>query len=170
MGKPALLWPNERMRAFFVAVLGAEPGIDAATAERLAQRCIAHINRMLVTDDLPASADVGSDRPLGALEAAALVRDATAPAAVSEPTPSTGGEPEAEFDPYVFSVVVTLSRKGKAGLMARLEEITSPTHLRQLADAQHIGLDPALEKPQDLRLAILAGAEQRIADRRAAAS
>jgi hypothetical protein len=67
-------------------------------------------------------------------------------------------------------VVVTLVKKGREALLARLAEIDNPDHLRQLANAQHLGIDPKLSKVEDLRIAILLGAEKRIAGRRAAAT
>jgi hypothetical protein len=74
------------------------------------------------------------------------------------------------FDPYAFSAVVVLSKMGHEALLARLGTIKSAKNLRLLAEAQHIAVDPKLKKAGELRLAIVRGAEQRIADRRAAAS
>ena len=75
------------------------------------------------------------------------------------------------FDPYAFSVVVTLVKKGREALVARLSEIDSVEDLRQLANAQHLGLDPHIwRRVDDVRQAIVHGAEKRIAGRRAAAS
>jgi hypothetical protein len=51
-----------------------------------------------------------------------------------------------------------------------LAEIKSVEHLKKLADAQHLGFDRSLTKIDDIRKALLASAEQRLADRRAAAS
>ena len=74
------------------------------------------------------------------------------------------------FDPYAFSVVVTLVKKGREALIARLSEIDNIEDLRQLANAQHLGVDPHLARVDDVRQAIVNGAEKRIASRRAAAS
>lgn len=149
MAKSAQLWPGDKMRDFFRAVFRAEKGVDSALAERLADACLARITRMLVTDDSP----VGPVRPVPRL------------------VPNAGEEPAvATFDPFSFSAVVTLSRRGKDALLRQLEDIPSALDLRQLADAQHLGVDPSITNAQELRTAIVQGAERRIAERRAAAS
>lgn len=84
------------------------------------------------------------------------------------PAPAPPAEPP--FDPYAFSAVAVMTREGRTGLLARLTDITSAKHLRQFADAQHLALPAGLEDPAELRTAILAATERRIADRRAAAS
>lgn len=140
MADPANLSAGERLRLFFREIILAEPGVDTDTAERLADRCVHYIDRLLAWD---------------------AQRQPAAAAA----TPETKG-----FDPYAFSVVVTMSKRGREALMTRLEEIKSAEHLRQLADAQHLTIDPKLTLPEELRLAIIAATEKRIAARRAAAS
>ena len=79
-------------------------------------------------------------------------------------------KPETSFDPYAFSAMVILAKQGREGLARRLAEIKSVDHLKKLADAQHLGFDRSLTKIDDIRKALLAAAEQRLADRRAAAS
>jgi hypothetical protein len=74
------------------------------------------------------------------------------------------------FDPYAFGAVVVLERLGPAALLNRLDGIDDVGHLRQLAEAQHLSVDPNLSHALELRSAILRGAEERIAERRAAAS
>ena len=66
--------------------------------------------------------------------------------------------------------MVVLAKHGRDGLAKRLSEIKSIEHLKKLADAQHLGFDRALTRIDDVRKALLAAAEQRLADRRAAAS
>lgn len=85
------------------------------------------------------------------------------------PVPAVGMASEAAFDPFAFSVVATLTKKGKAGLMAELARISSIEHLKRIADAQHLGVDPAIADAEALRAAIHDGAARRIAERRAAA-
>ena len=89
-----------------------------------------------------------------------------------DPTPPV---PEKLFDPYAFSVVALMSKKGREALSTRLAAIDSNAHLVQLAEAQGLEIDPpavdaAGETIDKLRDAILAAAERRIANRRAAAS
>lgn len=100
-------------------------------------------------------------------------RAITAPGPATEtavPDPAPTPPPEPAFDPYAFSAVAVMTREGRTGLLARLTDITSARNLRQLADAQHLALPAGLEDPAELRTAILAATERRIADRRAAAS
>lgn len=104
-------------------------------------------------------------------------------AAASEPSRQTEAQPGATtaaavpeavtapaFDPFAFSAVVVLTRQGKAALLKRLGSIDTAANLIALADAQHLAIDRGLEDLDRLRQAIVKGAEQRIADRRAAAS
>lgn len=158
------------MRAFFRSILAADPGVDADTADRLSERLTKRVARMLVWDasgaDEPAAtgaATAPQDRP----EAEASPAQAQAPASAAAPTSKQA--PEA-FDPFAFSIVVVLKRQGRAALMKRLDAITDAAHLHQMAVAQHIGIDKSITAPTKLREAIVAGAEQRLADRRAAAS
>jgi hypothetical protein len=96
--------------------------------------------------------------------------DETSTAATVTPAPATPrGEPSA-FDPFAFSVVAVLTKKGKPTLVAELEKIDTLDHLRRIADAQHLALDPDLRSIADIRAAIVSGAERRIAERKAAAS
>lgn len=76
----------------------------------------------------------------------------------------------AAFDPFAFSVVAVLTKKGKAVLAAELDKVGTSDDLRRLAEAQHLALDPALADMAEMRAAILVGAERRIAERKAAAS
>lgn len=161
MAGPAQIWPGSKMRAFFRSTLAAEPGVDTELADRLAQRCVKRIARMLVWDSSGANATIE------------LVGS---PAAGAEPHPQAEQPPTATatateaFDPFAFSVVVLLKRKGRAALLKRLESIEDPAQLRKIAEAQHLGIDKSLNSTSKLREAIVAGAEQRLADRRAAAS
>ena len=54
--------------------------------------------------------------------------------------------------------------------MKRLAEIKSAEHLKAFAEAQHLAVNPSVKKLDDLRRAIAAATEQRLADRKAAAS
>jgi hypothetical protein len=99
--------------------------------------------------------------------------DALTPAQVASP-PAQVVMPSAPaaapvFDPYAFSVVAVLARKGAAAVASELERIVDPAHLHALANAQHLGVDPGLTDPEALRAAMLAGAQRRLADRKAAA-
>lgn len=169
MGRPNQLWPGERMRQFFRSILRAEQGVDEALAERLARALERRVNRMLVADDEPVPVAARPDETR---------QDAPAAAPAAEPVPprsASGADaqpvvPSEPFDPYAFSAVALCAKQGRAALLKRLSEIGEPAHLRQLAEAQHIGLDAKAKSADALRKAIVAGVERRIADRKAAAS
>jgi hypothetical protein len=131
---------DQRLKAFFREALQTEPGLAGELADRLAERCVQSIDRTLAADAARA-ARLATEKALGK-----------------------------GFDPFAFSAVAVLAKKGRDGLLARLGEIETADQLRQFAEAQHICLDPALARLDEMRLAIVRGAERRIAARRAAAS
>ena len=88
------------------------------------------------------------------------------PEAISTPQESAG----TAFDPFAFSVVVAVTREGREGLARRLLAITSSDDLRALAKAQHVAIPGGDVTDDELRTAIVEGALQRIANRKAAAS
>lgn len=171
---------RDKLHAFFREIVMAEPGIDRAVANRIADRCVQQIDLLLewdrgrkpkavaqsqVTPVAVTPAHVGPLRGASQIASPALeVRGVDNRVANLQPPPVP------RFDPYAFSVVVTLVKKGRDALLARLSEIEDAEHLRQLANAQHLGVDPKLAAVEELRNAILQGAERRIAGRRAAAS
>lgn len=144
MAKSIKTSEEQRLKAFFRDAIQGEPGIEQELAERMAERCVQSIEGVL--------SKKGQTRPT---------------AGVAEPAAPAASKP---FDPFAFSAVAVLAKRGRDELMAKLGEIEEPDHLRELALAQHIGVDPKLSRPDELRLAIVSGAERRIASRRAAAS
>lgn len=181
MTKGIQLWPSESMRAFYRRHILRETALDTASAEKLVEALTKATNRMLVwemPDDAarpavqppPAKAPdkKGADKgkpgkaaatPGKAVKTDTLPEPAKEPAAVEKP-----------FDPYAFSAMVVLTKQGRDGLAQKLAEIRSVENLKRFADAQHLGFDRSLTKIEDVRKALLAAAEQRLADRRAAAS
>lgn len=152
MSRSAQLWPGARMTAFLATHLRAEPGVEDALANRLAERLSKKINRMLVWD---------AEHPAPANDVDA--RAANAAATTSQPAPVA-------FDPFEFSIVVVLAKQGEDALLDKLRGIEDMAQLRAMATAQHLGLKPPLETAEAVRTAMVAGAKQRLADRRAAAS
>jgi len=144
------LWPGDRMRSFFRAHIRRETSLDDAAAERLAEALTKAVNRMLVWD-------IPTDAP-----------HAEAPDAAAA-SPSRHARAE-NFNPYLFSAIVVLAKQGRDGLIKRLQEIKSADHLRAFAEAQHVPVDAKLRRLEDIRKAIVVAAEQRLADRKAAAS
>lgn len=168
MAGSAQLWPGPRMRAFFRSVFLAEPGVDAPLAERLADACVKRINRMLVWDATGADSRPATNNAADAAAPVPPLSDIDGAGANASHTPASSPKPA--FDPFAFSVVVVLKRKGRAALAEALKSITNAADLRKLAEAQHLGVDPAIKDAKSLREAIIKGAEQRMADRKAAAS
>lgn len=159
MGKLSQASSQDKLRAFFREIVLGEPGVDRALADRVAERCVKHIDLLLEWDrgrsDNKTQPAPEPERPI------------VPPLRASPPVKPAAMRP---FDPYAFSVVVTLVKKGREALVARLSEIDNIDDLRQLANAQHLGVDPHLARADDVRQAIVNGAEKRIAGRRAAAS
>lgn len=147
MSKATQIWDIDKKRAFFRAYIQRETKLDPAAAEKLADSLTKAVNMMRVWE-MPSP-----------------------PPAPAKGKSRSGGDVEAApFDPYAFSLIVVLAKTGKAGLAKRLSEIKSTEHLRALAEAQHLAVNASLKKPDELRKAIVAATEQRLADRKAAAS
>lgn len=194
MTKGTQLWPNERMRDFFLAHIRRETSLTDNDAARLTEALLKAVNRMLVWETPEEAGPVTSPAPSVAKGKAGAAKSKTAaappkplagPASPAQPLPSSGGPVSGgansgsatfsaarkpAFDPYSFSATVVLAKTGRDGLMKRLSEIKSADQLKAFAEAQHLGLDRKLSKPEDLRKALLIAAEQRLADRKAAAS
>lgn len=151
------LWPGPRMRAFFRAILATEPDVDAALADRLAGRCVKAVARMMVWDAGPADATPAGASADSSATASAPASDATTTDELKVAGQDTGGA----FEPFAFSIIVVLKR---------LDAIATPEHLHKMAAAQHISVDKSITSTKALREAIADGAEQQLADRRAAAS
>lgn len=162
MNKATQLWDIDRKRAFFRAFLQREKNLDSAAAEKLADTLANAVNMMRVWE-LPTDApQVPAAKPDDATTKAKGKAPATEP-----PAPPATAAP---FDPFAFSPIVVLVKTGKDGLMKRLLEIKSVEHLKAFAEAQHLAVAPSIKKIDDLRKAIIAATEQRLADRKAAAS
>jgi hypothetical protein len=67
-------------------------------------------------------------------------------------------------------VVVVIRTEGRAAALEALQRISDAGNLRLLAREQQLSIDAGLTGPDDLAEAIVAAAERRIANRRAAAS
>lgn len=154
MSKGKQLWPGDEMLSFFRAHIRRETSLDAETAEKLAAALAKSVNRMLVWE-------VPADLP----EAAA-----TPPTVESDVAAQERHDRAENFNPYLFSALVALAKHGRDGLMQRLKDIKSAENLRAFAEAQHVPVDASLKRTDDIRKAIVAGVERRLADRKAAAS
>ncbi|MEQ1671058.1 MAG: hypothetical protein ABL893_09390 [Hyphomicrobium sp.] len=169
MTKAAQLWDIDKKRAFFRAYIQRETSLDQASADKLAEALTKAVNMMRVWE-MPAPVEhVQAARPTPHASPAAGKSRSKLSAAE---TGAGASQPDAAapFDPYAFSAMVVLAKTGKDGLLKRLAEIKSVEHLKAFADAQHLAVAPSLKKLDDLRKAIVAATEQRLADRKAAAS
>jgi hypothetical protein len=157
------LWPGDTMRAFFRAHIKRETGLDPAAAEKLSEALTKAVNRMLVWDLPAAESENANVRAAKGRTKPQAVETAATPGTVAADGPPA-------FDPYAFSAMVVLAKTGKDGLLKRLADIKTIGDLKAFAEAQHLAVNVNLKKPEDLRKAIVAATEQRLADRKAAAS
>ncbi|PPD26499.1 MAG: hypothetical protein CTY20_14310 [Hyphomicrobium sp.] len=172
MSRPTQISERQKIKAFFRELLRGEAGVGAVQAETLAERCARRVKRVVVWDQEPAAtstvveaAPVATQPPVATAPSTKPLPSVAAPLPPALPT-----DQSPPFDPYAFSAVVVLTKTGKDGLLKRLAAIDRAEHLKKLADAQHLAIDRSLDSADALRHAILKAAEQRIADRRAAAS
>jgi hypothetical protein len=142
------------MHAFFRAHIRRETPLDAEATEKLAAALTKAVNRMLVWE-----------MPNESPEAVAHTPKTESPIDVQE-----RHDRAENFNPYLFSALVALAKHGRDGLMLRLNEIESTENLRAFAEAQHVPVDESLDHADDIRNAIVAGVERRLADRKAAAT
>ena len=160
------LWPGDTMRAFFRAHIQRETSLDAAAAEKLSEALTKATNRMLIWDMPPAQSKAAE--PSVAQSKAEHPNAAQSKPPASQPAANSPGAPN--FNAYAFSAMVVLAKTGRDGLAKRLADIKSAADLKALAAAQHLAVSPSLKKPEELRKAIITATEQRLADRKAAAS
>ncbi len=145
---------GKRKREYLADVVRQDLDLEAAAADRLTERLDGAIRSLRTTKQQRQGAR------------------ATPAASQSAPVPRSAAVPS--FDPYAFNAILTLKRAGREALADRLAEITEVQQLRQLAEAQLIGLEQDMRVDpvaiEDLREAVLRGVERLVADRRAAAS
>lgn len=143
---------RKELRALVARAVEKEPGLPEGAARRIVDRILRQSGRL---------AEIG----------AALSADApAAKSPVGACAPVGPAEPAEAFDPYALGAVVTLHRHGAGVLMERLVEITRIEDLAHLAAAQNLAVKPGWSTADELRAAIVRSAEQRLAERRAAAS
>jgi hypothetical protein len=162
MAKATRSLSGASQKKYFRDLVGSIEGIPADAAEALTGACEREITQVRVRLPVPDREKKAKPqtRPAGK-EAGQEESAAAAP-------PSS--ESEAEFDPFAFSVVVVVTKEGRDGLAKRLSGITSGADLRALAQAQHVAIPAGELSDGELRDAIIEGALQRIANRKAAAS
>jgi hypothetical protein len=160
MGKATRSLSGASQKKYFRDLVGSIEGIPAEAAEALTGACEREISQVRVRLPVP---DRGKN-------AKSRTRKTGAAAAGQESAAAAPPSSEAAFDPFAFSVVVVVTKEGREGLAKRLSAITSGADLRALAKAQHVAIPAGELTDGELRDAIIEGALQRIANRKAAAS
>ena len=174
--------------AYFRRVLKAHPSLSAEERDKLVGRLRAEIAQLRVRVAPYGETDIASrpaqeaKRPevpaASALSSISLATEVTAiatspasrPAQISQPMPTPPALPEATFDPYTPNVIVVVRRSGRAAALAALDAIVDMDNLRLLAREQRLSIASGLADAAEVRAAIVAAAERRIANRMAAAS
>ena len=143
---------GKRKQSYLAHLVGQEPTVSPDVAARLTARLDEAIRSIRVTKS-----------SLVALKPGQTIVRPTAPA-----------KPAGPFDPYAFNAIVLFKRQGRDALITKLAQIGDIGQLRQIAEAQLIGLDADMRSGpveiEELREAVLRGVERLVADRRAAAS
>lgn len=147
---------RKELRALIERALAKEDGLSEAATRRVVNRILRQSGRI---------AEISGT--LRAAETPVVSAEMARPAAVHV---QVQVEARAAFDPYCFGAVVTLQRLGPNALLARLAAITRVEDLRSFAVAQSLALPAGWSSADELRAAIVRGAEERLAERRAAAS
>lgn len=151
-------------------LLAAEPDLDDATRARLTEVLQSSISLISTRYEAeralppPEQADTDEMAELAAeysSEAEEVVLESVAIAAEEEAEP---------FDPYSPNVIVVFRTRGRDAALEELHSIDDIERLRLLAREQQLGISSDLVDPTSIRQAIVAAAERRITNRRAAAS
>ena len=158
MGKATRSLSGASQKKYFRELFHSADGVSAESAGVLGDICEREISQVRVRLPIP---ERGRKSRAATTKAADPV--AAAASAASDSTPPG-------FDPFAFSVVVVVTKEGREGLARKLEAIASADDLRHLAKAQHVALPDGSLTIDGLRAAIIEGALQRVANRKAAAS
>lgn len=157
MGKATRPLSGASQKKYFRDLFQSTDGVAPEAAERLTSACEREIAQIRVRLPIP-------DRGKKASPAKKRAESAAKPVGTEPPVS------DAAFDPFAFSVVVVITKEGRDGLARKLQSVVSDADLKALAKAQHIALPDGELSADELRAAIVEGALQRIANRKAAAS
>jgi hypothetical protein len=151
MGKGTRSLSGASQKKYFRDLFGAAEGVTPEAAEALATSCEREIAQVRVRLPVPE-------------------RSRSNKSTANQPITSAQDTAAVAFDPFAFSVVVVMTREGRDGLARKLAGIAAAANLKALAKAQHIAIPEGDLGTDELRSAIIDGALQRIANRKAAAS
>src|SRR5262249_23063354 len=170
MRKPTIL-SGASQHAYFRRVLKAYPSLSAVERDRVLDRLrreIAHLRLRREADRQPAVVPPpvrAMPRPQNTEKRSQSTQTTARP--ITEPATAVAMAP---FDPFSPNIVVVVRQAGRAAALAALAGIGSEEHLRLLAHEQRLSVKAQLYSLAELRAAIVAAAERRIANRLAAAS
>lgn len=161
MAKSSRTLTGATKNLYFERVLEGESDLDRESSDRLLARLTSEV--ALVT------LKAGRTRKTALKKNDAGIATTSGDASV-ELAGLVNAEAARAFDPYSPNVIVVIRTKGREAVLAELHGIVDVDSLRLLAREQQLGIEPNLSCADDIRLAIVAAAERRIANRRAAAS
>ncbi|HEU4377619.1 MAG TPA: hypothetical protein VFR73_03535 [Hyphomicrobiaceae bacterium] len=152
--------------AYFRRVFKAYPNLSVDERERLVQRLRQEIAQLRLRRSARSEAETPSPE-------APTVRAPATPAGArvaAVPAASISANISTPFDPFSPNVIVVVRTAGRDAALAALTAIDCPDNLRLLAREQRLAVAGDPTSATDLRAAIVAAAERRIANRMAAAS
>ena len=158
------LWGSSK-DAYFRRMLRAEAAVDAETFERLMGRVQAEVVQVRLRE----AAEAEAESPATEIVAEPELASEVASTSVEDGDGSETSGEGAPFDPYSPNVVVVIRTAGRDEALAALGGIERVDHLRVLAREQQLSIESELLTAAEIRAAIVAAAERRIANRKAAA-
>jgi hypothetical protein len=147
--------------AYFRRVFKAHPNLSADERERLVRRLRQEVAQLRLRRSARDETETPAAESPARLEP---IKASTVPAA------EVPAQASAPFDPFSPNIIVVVRTSGRDAALAALTSIDSPDHLRLLAREQRLAVAGDPTSATDLRTAIVAAAERRIANRMAAAS
>lgn len=160
--------------AYFRRVLKSHPTLTAEERDKLVVRLRQEVAQLRVrvvprrdAEPQQPTTQAPADEPAGR-KVAPLQPTIPEPRALPEPAPAAAVT--APFDPFSPNIIVVLRKSGRDAVLAALDAIDSADNLRLLAREQRLNVSAELTSAMELRQAIVAAAERRVANRMAAAT
>jgi hypothetical protein len=148
--------------AYFRRVLKAHPEVSAEERSRLLSTLRQEVAQVRVRVDPAETVEAPAKTPARRRRAERRPSRAAASKARPGPDVPVAAPP---FDPFCPNVIVVLRRSGRDAVLAALDAIESLHDLRLLAREQRLSVGANLSSAAELRAAIVAAAERRIANR-----
>lgn len=155
--------------AYFRRVLKTYPGLGEDARDRLVRQLRREIAQVRVRPGARAEAEAAKTQA-HASASTPVVDGAQPPAQAPTAEPvAAPAAPAPAFDPFAPNVIVVLRTSGRAAALAALAAIADADNLRLLAREQRLSIGDDVRTTAEIGAAIVAAAERRIANRRAAA-